>query len=94
MTNAELNEIMDKSNFYPDSNNMYDMKILDALNKQTQNHAKWIGWHGDKLVGINDDGTDIYRHYHHFTCSNCEKGNAIKSNYCPHCGAEMRGEKE
>lgn len=35
MTKSELNEIVDKSNFYPDSNNLYDMQILDALNAQT-----------------------------------------------------------
>lgn len=94
MNNKELNEIIDKSNFYPDSNNPYDMKILDALNKQAQNHAKWKRWYGDKIVGINDDGTDIYKHYNYFTCSNCGKGNAVKSNYCPHCGDEMKGEQE
>lgn len=35
MTKSEMNEIMDKSNFYIDSNNLYDMQILDALNAQT-----------------------------------------------------------
>lgn len=35
MTKSELNEIMDKSNFYIDSNNLYDMKILNILNAQT-----------------------------------------------------------
>lgn len=35
MTKSELNEIMDKSNFYPDSNSLYDMRILDILNAQT-----------------------------------------------------------
>lgn len=35
MIKSEMNEIMDKSNFYIDSNNLYDMQILDALNAQT-----------------------------------------------------------
>lgn len=52
-------------------------------------HGKWIGWHGDKLVGIDDNGDDMYRHYHYNTCSECGRGNAIKSAYCPHCGAKM-----
>lgn len=34
MTNEELCEIMDNSNFMIDSNNKYDMKILEILNKQ------------------------------------------------------------
>lgn len=94
INNNELNEIIDKSNFYPDSNNPYDTKILDVLNKQTQNYAKWKKWYGDIIVGINDDGTDRCKHYNYFTCSNCRKGNAIKTNFCPYCGADMRGEKE
>ena len=48
--------------------------------------GKWIGWHGDKMVG---DGE--YRHYHYNTCSECYKGSAVKSNFCPNCGARMDG---
>lgn len=55
-------------------------------------HGKWNGWHGDKLVGIDDNGDDMYRHYHYNTCSECGRGNAIKSAYCPHCGAKMGAE--
>lgn len=51
--------------------------------------GKWNGWHGDKLVGIDDNGDDMYRHYHYNTCSECGRGNAIKSAYCPNCGAKM-----
>ena len=58
------------------------------------NYAEWKGWHGDKLVGINKYGEDIYKHYHYYSCSKCGKGNAIKTNFYPHCRADMRGEKE
>lgn len=34
MTNEELCEIMDNSNFMIDSNNKYDMKIYELLKKQ------------------------------------------------------------
>lgn len=34
MTNDELSEIMDNSNFLLDSNNKYDMKIYGLLKKQ------------------------------------------------------------
>ena len=27
-------------------------------------------------------------------CSRCGKGTAIKTNYCAHCGADMRGKKD
>lgn len=49
----------------------------------------WKGWHGDTLVGIDDCGRDIYRHYRYYECSECFTRNAIKSNYCPCCGAKM-----
>lgn len=32
--------------------------------------------------------------YKYYTCSLCCKGSAIKSNYCPNCGARMDGENE
>lgn len=57
-------------------------------------YAEWKGWHGDKLVGIDEDGADIYRHYHYYSCSKCGRRSAIKSNYCPDCGADMRGEQK
>lgn len=58
------------------------------------NYAEWKEWHAEKLVGIDEDGADIYRHYHYYSCSKCGKRSAIKSNYCPYCGADMRGEQE
>lgn len=30
----------------------------------------------------------------HFWCSECEQGQKQKSNYCPNCGADMRGDAE
>lgn len=34
MTKEELNTIIDKGNFYPSSDNVYDMQIIDVLKKQ------------------------------------------------------------
>ena len=53
--------------------------------------AKWQEWQGDKLVGVDNDGNDIYKHFRSFTCTGCRKGNAVKTRYCPHCGSEMAG---
>ena len=68
------------------------IKELPAADVEEVKHGKWNGWHGDKLVGIDDNGDDMYRHYHYNTCSECGRGNAIKSAYCPHCGAKMGAE--
>lgn len=54
-----------------------------------ERHGRWRGWHGDKMVA-----EDVYRHYHYNTCSECGKGSAIASEYCPNCGALMDGEGE
>lgn len=68
------------------------IKELPATDVVPVVRGKWNGWHGDKLVGIDDNGDDMYRHYHYNTCSECGRGNAIKSAYCPHCGAKMGAE--
>lgn len=48
--------------------------------------GEWRDLHGDKLVGIDDVGQDVYRHYHYSVCKKCGKGIAVKSNFCPYCG--------
>lgn len=57
-------------------------------------HGKWKEWDGEAYVGMNKFGKEIYRHFRYYTCSLCCKGSAIKSNYCPNCGARMDGENE
>ena len=65
------------------------INAIPAADMAEVKHGKWIGWHGDKLVGIDNNGEDMYRHYHYNTCSECDKGSAIKPKYCPNCGAKM-----
>ena len=48
--------------------------------------GEWRDLHGDKLIGIDDWGQDVYRHYHYSVCKKCGKGIAAKSNFCPYCG--------
>lgn len=48
--------------------------------------GEWRDLHGDKLVGIDDVGQDVYRHYHYSVCEKCGKGIAVKLNFCPYCG--------
>lgn len=58
--------------------------IVDAPTIDPVKHGRWRGLHGDKMIAC-----DTYRHYHYNLCSECGKGNAVKSNYCPNCGARM-----
>ena len=68
------------------------IESVPAADVEEVKYGKWNGWHGDKLVDIDDNGDDMYRHYHYNTCSECGRGNAIKSAYCPNCGAKMGAE--
>lgn len=46
--------------------------------------GKWIPHEGCKFVGFP---------YMHYECSECRAFEPTKSNFCPKCGADMRGEK-
>ena len=70
--------------------------IINALPSTYPRKGKWIKipkFCGDDISGFIDN---------HFSCSECKKeaeinpwGFYILSNFCPHCGADMReGEKE
>ena len=72
------------------------MKYIDEVpSAQPRKKGEWIKkpeYHGDDVSGFIDN---------HFTCSECKKEAIVNSwyfyvlsNYCPHCGADMRGEKE
>lgn len=47
-------------------------------------HGKWNGWHGDKMV---DEETQ--RKYRYYECSECRRRSAVKTRFCPNCGAKM-----
>ena len=49
-------------------------------------HGQWEGWHGNFM---RRDGK--YQHYHYYECSLCCRLTAVRSNYCPNCGAKMDG---
>ena len=52
--------------------------------------GEWVGWHGDRLVGEDEYGMNIYRHYHYHSCRKCGRRTAVRENFCPNCGADMR----
>lgn len=69
------------------------LEYVPAADVAPVRHGKWKEWDGDAFVGMNKFGKEIYRHFRYYTCSLCYKGSAIKSNYCPNCGARMDGEE-
>lgn len=55
--------------------------------------GKWIdkGWHGDWQFETDGRGNC----WHEYECSECGyRKRGGKSNFCPDCGADMRGDKE
>ena len=66
------------------------IRELPSADVQPVKHGKWIDaytwtmFHEFKSSGRGE----------HFWCSECEQGQKQKSNYCPNCGADMRGDAE
>lgn len=59
------------------------MSVLES--KYAPKRGTWIEHEGGKFVGF------PCRHYE---CDRCHKYEPVRSAYCPHCGADMRGDKE
>ena len=61
---------------------------IEALNKgikslENQKIGRWI-----RKNDICTSRVQLYQ----FECSNCREINTFRSNYCPYCGAKMKGE--
>ena len=54
-------------------------------------HAHWKGWTTSSFHGCDDLGEPIYRDAKFYRCSKCNYGTVVKTNYCPNCGAKMKG---
>lgn len=50
----------------------------------------WRKYSDDKCMGYGADGRILYRKVYTYECSKCGRNVAVKSNYCPNCGADMR----
>lgn len=66
------------------------LKNLPTIQPEPK-EGHWIdkGWDGD-WAWYADGRGNCWRV---IECSECGKGVSVESNYCPHCGAYMRGEK-
>ena len=55
-------------------------ELIDAVNMLEPKHGRWKHHQYGNTAG-------------YYECDNCGKINSYKSNYCPKCGADMRGEE-
>lgn len=58
-----------------------DAPTIDA---EPVRRGRWIGWHGDYMTR-----KGAYKHFHYYECSECSRCTAVKSDFCPRCGAKM-----
>ena len=83
----------------------YEMKFWFEFDCQELERGKHWDGHTDKdvirLLSLNSKGVErgewlnSYRILEFpYECSVCSKGNYEESNFCPHCGADMRGKIE
>ena len=89
---AEIKYYMESDSYADAPSNEACKMAINALRPVSREQVEkvwggeWRDLHGDKLVGIDDVGQDVYRHYHYSVCKKCGKGIAVKSNFCPYCG--------
>lgn len=53
-------------------------------------HGMWDKYEDDKVIGYDAEGRIKYRKVYTYYCGRCGRGTAVKTNYCPNCGADMR----
>lgn len=87
MTNEEAIEILGGIRAFYNIFDEYDepkyaalSKAIFALKAEPIKHGRWKHHQYGNTAG-------------YYECDNCGKINSYKSNYCPKCGADMRGEK-
>ena len=53
--------------------------------------GEWERYADDKFNGYDAHGRIKYRKVYIYECSRCGENTAAKRNFCPNCGADMRG---
>ena len=69
---------------------IYDIRTLKPADVQPVKHGRWIGiYEYCEKNGYVPSGMGIY-----YFCSECDETEQKISDFCPHCGARMDGDKE
>jgi hypothetical protein len=57
-------------------------------------HGEWRGWKTQAFIGVDEFYDPKFVDRKFYRCSLCRRGTAVKSDFCPKCGAYMREEQE
>lgn len=68
---------------------MYHIRQYPLSDVAPVKHGKWIGYQTNSFKNSSEG---LKRKF--YRCSICRTANAIRVNYCPYCGADMRGNRD
>lgn len=73
------------------------IKMLDAHSKKSAFIRKALIHEKERRYGRWVERRDNYGHLYAYKCSECDSGiffEGMSRNFCPNCGADMRGDKK
>lgn len=66
-----------------------ELEAFPAADVVPVRHGRWVGY---ETKSYKNSENGIAKKY--YRCSSCRCFNAIRSNYCPKCGAKMDGDEQ
>lgn len=85
ITNDDLQAAMTES---------YHLGYELAETKFKKPQGEWKCFMGSAYYGVDEDNEPIWRERKIYHCPFCNRRTVIKENYCPNCGADMRGGRQ
>ena len=68
-----------------------DYPVIVSKERYTEQQAEWIGFTRSAFLGCDYIGEPIFRDTTVWKCSHCGRNTVVRDNFCPNCGARMRG---